>query len=636
MSFSEYTVLVRFWFSSHNIHIPREGDGRVTNSLMEMLEQSVQQYAERPALWDPLPGGGYEEISYYAFWKRIQNVACRLNQLEVHAGDKVGLLALSRSWWPIVDVAVMSLGAATVPIYPSLPPNQMAFIIRHSRMVGLFVQDMKQLNKLLQIPREAIPDLRFVGILDDSRDEALLSEAGKRFQLCYYSDWMTDGAPVWGENEWKGHWAAVDRSTMATIVFTSGTTGTPKGVVLTHGNLLANLEGIKEVVPLSPTDRSLSYLPLSHIFERTCGQFVPLAAGASIAYARDFNRIIEDFQEMPPTLLTTVPRLLEKIQEGILEKVRQQGTLTQKLFDWAVGVGTRARVERRQSPGIRLRIADRLVFSKIHHLFGGRLRAVIVGGAPLPRHVGAFFTAAGLSVAEGYGMTETSPVVSANRPESPVLGTAGVILSNVQVRIAEDGEVLVKGPSVMKGYFENDEATREAFTEDGWLRTGDIGRITSTGELQITDRKKNLIVLSTGKKVTPAPIEGDILRRPAIDQVVLIGQGRKYVSAIVVPNEDVVREWFREQNRAIPPRQFWSREPWLVERLLREVQDATRDYARFEQPKKVIVADEPFTIDNGLLTPTLKARSKAVEERYQSAIEAMYAADEATSASNPA
>jgi long-chain acyl-CoA synthetase len=460
----------------------------------------------------------------------------------------------------------------------------------------------------LQIPRDTIPDLRFVGILDDSRDEALLSEAGKRFQLCYYRDWMTDGAPVWGENEWKSHWAGVDRSTMATIVFTSGTTGTPKGVVLTHGNLLANLEGIREVVRLDPTDRSLSYLPLSHIFERTCGQFVPLAAGASIAYARDFNRIIEDFQEMPPTLLTTVPRLLEKIQEGILEKVRQQGTLTQKLFDWAVGVGTRARVEQRQAGGIRLRIADRLVFSKIHHLFGGRLRAVIVGGAPLPRHVGAFFTAAGLSVAEGYGMTETSPVVSANRPEAPVLGTAGVILRNVQVRIAEDG----------------------------WLRTGDIGRITPTGELQITDRKKNLIVLSTGKKVTPAPIEGDILRRPAIDQVVLIGQGRKYVSAIVVPNEDVVRQWYREQNRAVPPRQLWSREPWLFERLLREVQDATRDYARFEQPKKVIVADEPFTIDNGLLTPTLKARSKAVEERYLAAIDAMYAGDEATSASNPA
>jgi long-chain acyl-CoA synthetase len=611
-----------------------EGDGEVAHNILEMLETSVNAFKDRPAVWDPQADGTFIAMSYAQLWEDIRRVSGKLREEGVQYDSKVGLLALSRSWWPIVDVAVMSLGAVTVPIYPSLPSNQMEFIIRHSDMEGLVLQDMKQLKKVLDIPATSIPGLRFLVVLDESRDPQLLHAARKRFQVYFYEDWIRARHTL-SEEEWKGFWAGLTRDDVATIVFTSGTTGVPKGVVLTHGNILANIEGIREIVRLYPTDRSLSYLPLSHIFERTCGQFVPFAAGASIAYARNFQQILDDFRVIPPTIFTTVPRLLEKIQEGVYEKVQQSGKVTQRLFQWAVDLGTKVRVEKSARAGARLALADRLVFHKIQALFGGQLRAVIVGGAPLPRYVGRFFTAVGMSVAEGYGMTETSPVVAANRPEAPVLGTAGRILHNVQVRIADDGEVLVKGPSIMRGYYHNEEATREAFTEDGWLRTGDIGRVTPTGELQITDRKKNLIVLSTGKKVTPAPIEGDILKRPVVDQVVLIGQGRKYISAIVVPNEPLVADWYRRRGKDVPPRSEWHKDVALVNFLLREVEEATREYAKFEQPKKILIAREPFTVDNGLMTPTLKARAKAVVEAYQAEIDALYEESRA-SASSPA
>ncbi len=588
-----------------------------------MLECSVQSFHARPAVWDPLPNGAYTPITYSQLWERIRRVAGQLAAAGVTAKDHVGLLAPSRSWWPIVDFGILSLGAVTVPIYPSLPSNQMAFIIAHSDMCGLVVWDMKQLEKILAIPASAIPRLRFLVLLDDARDAALLDQAAERFEIHFYSEWIEQDAPL-PEAAWRTGWQKLTREDMATIVFTSGTTGDPKGVILTHGNILANIEGIRKVIRIDETDQSLSYLPLSHVLERTAGQFVPLSVGASIAYARDFQQILADFQRMPPTVFVTVPRLLEKVLEGAEAKAREMGHAGERMFRWAVDLGARVRVEKTKSAGALLSIADKLVFQKIHQLFGGRLKRIIVGGAPLPKHVGQFFSAAGIPVVEGYGMTETSPVIAVNRPESPVLGTVGPVLGNVEARIAEDGEIQVKGPSITPGYYKNEAATRELFTSDGWLCTGDIGCFTETGELRITDRKKNVIVLSTGKNVTPAPIEGDILKRSVIDQVVLVGHGRKFVSAVVVPNEAVVAEWYRKRGRQVPPRASWARDAELAAFLLAEVQVAVKDYAAFEQPKKIVVAAEPFTVDNGLLTPTLKARAKAVAAAYAEQIDALY------------
>lgn len=593
-------------------------------NLLEMLEQSVEQFGQRPALWDPDGQGGYAERTYRQLWNDIQKVAQHLALAGVVAGDRVGLLATNRAWWPICDFAVMSLSACTVPVYPSLPSNQIEFIAQHAGMKGFIVQNQNQLNKILEIPNAALPDLQFIVILDGTVEASSAHEAGKRYTVYEYDEWL-GAVPKLDEVAWKSHWTFLIHSDLATIVYTSGTTGQPKGVALTHGNLLANIIGIDPVVKLIPTDRSLSYLPLSHIFERMCGQFYPLHVGSSIAYSRGFAQIVEDFQRMPPTILTTVPRLLEKIQETVFQQVETGAKWRRRVFQKAVALGTRARVEKQPVAKWKLGMYDRLVFLKIRQALGGQLRAVVVGGAPMPNYVGEFFTAAGLAVAEGYGMTETAPVVSANPPEAPHLGTAGRLLPNISLRIADDGELLVKGPSVMNGYFRNEEATREAFTEDGWFRTGDIGVLTDDGYLQITDRKKNLLVLSTGKKVTPAPIEGEILKNLFIDQVLLIGQSRKYVSAIVVPNETAIVDTWAKLGKSIPPRANWKDDNELTSFLFQQVADSTRALAKFEQPKKLLIVDEAFTVDNELLTPTLKIRGKNVLAAYAQQIEQMYA-----------
>jgi long-chain acyl-CoA synthetase len=598
------------------------------NNLLEMLEQSVQKFGDRPATYDPGTDATYHMRTYRQLWQDVQTIAHQLSAAGLTAGDRVGLLANSRSWWPICDLAVMSLAACTVPVYPSLPSNQIEFIVQHAGMKGLILQDENQLHKILDIPASEIPELKFLVLLEGTLDESVQMQARERFTLYDYKAWQSAGQTQMDTDVdveiWKSHWKPLQANDLATIVYTSGTTGQPKGVRLSHGNLLANVLGIHEVVRLLPTDRSLSYLPLSHIFERTCGMFYPLYVGSSVAYSRGFAQIVEDFQQIPPTVLTTVPRLLEKVQETVFHQVENGPRWRQRVFRNAVGVGTKARLEKQPIASWKLGLADRLVFRKIRQALGGQLRAVIVGGAPMPNYIGEFFTAAGLNVAEGYGMTETAPVVSANPPDAPRLGTAGKVLPNLGVRIADDGEVLVRGPSVMSGYYRNDAATEEAFTGDGWLHTGDIGSLTDDGYLKITDRKKNLLVLSTGKKVTPAPIEGEILKNPFVDQVLMIGQSRKYVSIIVVPNEQAVQDRWMKTGKAIPPRSAWSRDADMMSFLMHQVQDCTSDLAKFEQPKKLLIADEAFTVENELLTPSLKVRGKNVLGVYASQIEQMY------------
>ncbi|MCL6598306.1 MAG: long-chain fatty acid--CoA ligase [Alicyclobacillus macrosporangiidus] len=589
-------------------------------NLLEMLYTSVERYGARTALWDPLEDGSYATWTYEQLWRDIHRVASRLAECGVGRGDFVGLIATTRAWWPIADFAIMSLGAHTVPVYPSVPSNQVQFILAHAGVRAVFVENAEQLEKVVA-EQAHLPALEFVVVLDEVADGPL-ERARALWPVYQLRDWLRGRAGL-TDTEWEARWRALPPEHVATIVYTSGTTGFPKGVQLTHGNLVANVEGIRHVVRLRPEDRSLSYLPLSHIFERTAGQFVPLQAGASIAYSRGMKYITEEFVRMPPTVFTTVPRLLEKVYEAVQARIQAARGVRRRMMERALALGTAARVEGRPVPAWELALYDRLVLRKVRQALGGRIRAVIVGGAPMPLYVGRFFTAIGVPVAEGYGMTETSPVVSANFPEQPRLGTAGKVLPNLEVRIAEDGEVLVRGPSVTPGYLHNEEATREAIDADGWLHTGDIGELSEDGYLRITDRKKNLLVLSTGKKVTPAPIEGAIVQNPYIDQALLIGAGYKYVSVIVVPNEEAVGRWLAERGRHLPRAQ-WSDDAGLADFLLAQVTQATAGFARFEQPKKVLVAREPFTLENELLTPTLKIRARNVLALYAKEIEALY------------
>ncbi|MCL6517137.1 long-chain fatty acid--CoA ligase [Alicyclobacillus sp.] len=589
-------------------------------NLVGMLALTVERHTERPALWDPQPDGSYRTWTYAQLWRDIRRVASHLLERGIGAGDFVGLIATTRAWWPIADFAIMSLGAHTVPVYPSVPSNQVQYILAHAGTRAVFVENAEQLEKVVA-EQANLPKLEFVVVLDEIADTAL-ERARAHWPVYRFRDWLARDAGL-DAPAWEGRWRDLTPNHLATVVYTSGTTGNPKGVCLTHGNLVANVEGIRHVVRLNPEDRSLSYLPLSHIFERTAGQFVPFQAGSSIAYSRGMRYITEDFQKMPPTVFTTVPRLLEKVYDAVQAQLHAAAGMKRRMMERALELGMAARVEGQPVSRAELAMYDRLVLSRVRRAMGGRLRAVIVGGAPMPLYVGRFFTALGIPVAEGYGMTETSPVVCANFPENPRLGTAGKVLPNLEVRIADDGEVLVRGPSVTPGYLHNEEATREAIDEDGWLHTGDIGELSEDGYLRITDRKKNLIVLSTGKKVVPAAVEGAILQNPFIDQALLIGAGRKFVSVIVVPNEEAVGRWFSEQGRAVP-RERWHEDPALADFLLGQVLAATKDFARFEQPKKLLVAREPFTVENDLMTPTLKVRARQVLERYREEIEALY------------
>lgn len=598
-------------------------------NLVMMLRDVVRDFDDKEALLDPNESGGYDTWTYRRMWEDIQSIALHLAEAGVGNGDRVGLLAESRAWWPLCDFSILSLGACTVPIYPSVPPQQIEHIVRDSGMTGIFIQDIAQLQKLLQIPKDEIPHLTFIVILDTNDlnlHPETLSEAEAIYRVYQLPQWtrMISRRSSAAIEAWQEAWMQQNEDHLATIVYTSGTTGLPKGVRLTHGNLLSNVMGIREVFDLRSTDRSLSYLPLSHIFERTAGQFVMLSTGATIAYSRGFAHITEDFLKVPPTVFTTVPRLLEKVQEIAFKKVGNAPNWQKKLFNRAVAAGMKARVKGEHVPLWKLKLYDKLVFTQITSALGGRLRAVISGGAPLPKYVGEFFTAAGVPVCEGYGMTETSPVVCVNPPDAVRLGTAGKILPNVEVKIAEDGEILVKGPSITSGYFNNDEATEALFTEDGWLHTGDVGEVTDEGYLRITDRKKNLIVLSTGKKVTPAPIEGSILRSQFIDQTLLVGQAYKFVSLIVVPNDEEIRSWFKGQGQTPPAREQWASNSTINELLMNEVRLATEGFAEFERPKKLLIVDEPFTVENGCLTPTLKVKAKVVLDMYEKEIEEIY------------
>ncbi len=590
-------------------------------TLPGMIVDCAHRFSNHIALIDPIRENEFTSITYQELWTNILKITNQLMSRKVVSGDRIGLLANGRSWWPTCDFSIMAAGAWTVPIYSSLPANQVQYIIRHSGMRGIFVENKVQLAKVLESDESLLPELEFIVLL-----EAMLSgeEMPKSpWQLYSYYDWLGTVIDVNVESAVLDRISRIHSTDVASIVYTSGTTGFPKGVLLTHDNFLSNVESIRGAIELSSFDKTLSYLPLSHIFERTAGQFFTLRQGGTISYSRGFAYIQEDLKQIKPTIMTSVPRLLEKIYEHIHLEVSHFGSIKKFLFQMAFDEGTKVRVKKEKRASLILYLYDKFLFGKIKDVFGSELRNIVVGGAPLPPQVGSFFTAAGVQVLEGYGMTETSPVVAVNRPMSVQFGTVGLTVENVEISIAKDGELLVKGPNVSQGYYKDEEATKELLSDDGWLHTGDIAEITDTGYLKITDRKKNLIILSTGKKVAPAPIESDILDSPLIDQVLVIGQNKKYVSAIVVPTTESLREWLEESGGTFASSRNFGSE-LIYQKLMGEVIERTKTYALFERPKKLIIAKEPFTTQNGLLTPTLKVRAKAVIAAYQTEIDALY------------
>ena len=592
-------------------------------NLAEMFYKTCEKSPQQTGMMFK-KDGAYQPIKREEMRATVEKIAAGLASLGVQKEDKVILLSENRVEWSFCDYAILSNGAISVPVYPTLLPKHIQYIINDSDAKVVIVSNAEQYDKIKEI-RKDIPKVETVVVIESEgvpADEALtldgLKQKGEQF-LQQNSDYITKSV------------ASLTRDDMATIIYTSGTTGEPKGVMLTHGNFLSNIEGGIKALPVGESDIFLSFLPLSHVFERMVGHFLATHVSAAVAYAESVETVPQNLQEVRPTLMASVPRLFEKIYARVVESVEEGSGLKKKLFYWAIGVGREVTAyKQKQQPlpgGLKFKygIASKLVFSKLQERVGGRIRFFVSGGAPLSKEIGEFFTAAGLLILEGYGLTETSPVITVNRLNKFKFGSVGIPLHNVEVKIAEDGEILTRGPHVMKGYYKKEAETREAIDEDGWFHTGDIGIFDEEGFLVITDRKKNIIVTAGGKNVAPQKIENLLITSRYIEQALVIGDKRKFCSALIVPSFETLEKYAAEQGISFRSHKELCQNSKVIELIQKEVEAVNKDLASYESIKKFILVDQPFTIESGELTPSLKVKRKIVEKNYQEQIDALYA-----------
>jgi long-chain acyl-CoA synthetase len=573
-------------------------------------------------------GGSYHSRSYRELAREVRDFSLGLAALKIRAGDRVAILSGNRPEWAIADLATLSVGGVTTPLYITLPSSQVQYILTDAEAVAIIVEDEKQWRKI-EAAREALPALRHVIMIEPRPAEA--AAAG----VLAFDDVMGMGqATGASEAAFEARWHAVQPDDLASLIYTSGTTGEPKGAMLTHFNFMSNALCVAEVIDVRPDDLFLSFLPLSHVFERLAGHYFPLSVGAAIAYAESVFTVQNNMVEVRPTVMTSVPRLYESMQSRILDTVAKAPPLRQKLFHWALGVGRTAAACRREHRAIgpllvlQLALAERLVFEKIRERTGGRIRYFVSGGAPLPPATAEFFQAVGLNVIEGYGLTETSPVISFNPPGGVRPGTVGKAIPGVEVKIAPDGEILTRGPHVMRGYYNKPDATREAIDPDGWFHTGDIGELSADGYLRITDRKKDIIVLANGKNVAPQPIEAALKASPYIEEIVLIGDKQPTITAVVVPAYDRLKAFAREHGLPDKPEAL-AQDPEVRKLLKKEIDRLSGHLADFERIKRFALLERGFSIEGGELTPTLKVKRRVIAEKYADVIGGMQRGAEA-------
>ena len=586
-------------------------------TLISMFEGAVEQYGNRPALAHKPRGGTYQDISYTEFGASVDAFSKGLNALGVQKDDRVAILSENRPEWAISDFGILKIGAVNVPMFSTLTAAQVGYILKDSGAKIICVSTEKQLEKVASI-RDEVPTLEQVIIFDAIEGET--PEGVLQF------DAVCELAGEAVEND--SH-----EDDVATIIYTSGTTGNPKGVMLTHANFIFNFQACKSLIEVRETDVLLSFLPLSHVFERLGGHYVPLFSGAKVAYAESTFTVAQNMKDVAPTVMLSVPRLYETMHERILRAVQEGSPLKQKIFHWGVSVGSAvsSAIQQGKKPsavlGLQQGIADKLVFAKLKAATGGRLRFFVSGGAALPQSIAEFFHAAGILILEGYGLTETSPVISMNHPEKWRFGTVGVPVPGVEVQIAEDGEILTRGPHVMKGYFNNETATAEVIDAEGWFYTGDIGVIDADGFVKITDRKQNIIVLSNGKNVAPQPIESELVRSPFISQIMVIGSERKNLAALIVPNLDALKVWAAENGVDTDDVSALLETREVQQHVQGEIRDRLTDFADFEQVRRFTLLEKEFSQEADEMTPTLKLKRNVIMERYSDAIAGMYPED---------
>jgi long-chain acyl-CoA synthetase len=566
--------------------------------------------------------GQWVRVSSDEFVRRVRHIALGLADLGIQPGDRVGLISENRPEWSIADLAVLSAGAVVVPLYTTQAPDQIRFILEDSGARALLISG----GRILKHAREGfdgLDNLKHLVIFDPKSvagvagGVALETIEGRGAEIDRQDTHAFDRLLERGRPE-----------DLATIIYTSGTTGEPKGVMLTHDNFIANVRSITTGLPISPTDVSLSVLPLSHIFERTVF-YVFAYVGVAVHYAASFDQVGEFLREVRPTIMTAVPRLFEKVYHRIIKKGTSAGGAKAKIFEWSLAVGQRvAELEdKRKRVPVSLRakhaVADRLVFTKWREGIGGRLRYFVSGGAPLSPTLSYSFLGAGIKILQGYGMTETC-IVCANRPEDNCVGSIGKPFKGIEVEVAEDGEILVRGPNVMRGYYGHPEATL-AVMQDEWFATGDVGHIDDAGHIFITDRKKDLFKLSNGKYIAPQQLESLLKQSEFVNQVVVVGSSRKYPAALIVPDWEALKSSLRDAGQTLAAtNEEIAKQPAAVKMVQQDVTKITAHLADYERVRRVALLPNEFSIDNGEMTPTLKVKRNVIDERYADLIEQLY------------
>lgn len=589
----------------------------MAETLPALFLQQASRYADRPLFWRKL-AGRYQSISWRDAAAAVDAFAAFLLDRGILPGDRVLIFSENRPEWGIADLAIQSVGAWSVPLYPTLTPADLAVIGRDSRPAAAVVSTDDHAARLAA--SGTVPGT--VVVMEPG------AGAGLRWTAALEQGKASLAART---AELRARRAALRPDATATLIYTSGTTGEPKGVMLSHRNFLSNVDAALQVIRVSETDRHLSFLPLCHVFERTAGWYLMVSAGAEIAFAETMDTVGDNMREIRPTVMLGVPRFFEKLYARVQEGLRAVPAGKRRLVAWAQRVGAAraaALTQGRPVPfGVATQhaLADRLVFHKLRGRLGGRLRFFISGSAPLSREIAEFFFSLGVVILEGYGLTETSPVIAVNRPPVPVFGTVGPPLPGLEVRIApEDGEILTRGPHVMQGYYQKPAETAAMIVE-GWLHTGDIGHLDAAGCLIITDRKKDLIKTSGGKFVAPQKLEGRFITDPAIAQAFVFGDKRPYCVALIVPNAAALALLAEREGLAgLPPAEL-VQHPHIHAAYWAIVQEKQRDLAKFEQVKKIAVLSQEFTQAGGELTPTLKAKRQVIAQRQAAVLERLYA-----------
>ncbi|HEY6394248.1 MAG TPA: long-chain fatty acid--CoA ligase, partial [Candidatus Binataceae bacterium] len=585
-------------------------------TLAQAFEQQAQKYGARVFLKDKRDKAWHDHS-----WNSISAAAGRLRagliKLGVKPGDRIAILSDNSPQWVIVDQAVLGLGAIVVPLYTTSGVEETRHVISDSRAKIVAANGAELLKKVLDLSAS----IREVACLIALHPGAEPQAASNGTPPVMTLDSVSPEAPA----------AAIEgsREDLATFIYTSGTTGPSKGVMLSHGNILSNCADALAALDLNETDMTLSFLPVAHSFERTAGYYTVMMGGGTIAYAEGLGQIAANLLEIHPTIVLTVPRLLEVIYSRVMRTIETAPALRRFLFNQAVAVGKSAAEYRTQGEpvpaelAIAMAIFRRLVFARIRALFGGRLRYLISGGAPLPKEIFRFLAAAEVPIVEGYGLTEAAPIVSVNLHGKTRIGTVGRALARVQVETAPDGELLVRGPNVMKGYYGREAETREAIDSDGWLHTGDMASIDPEGYITITDRKKEIIVLSGGKNISPANLEMKLTADSYVAQACVIGDGRKHLVAILVPDFEYLADFLQQNQMAGKPPEEIVRSPALRELFHKKIREFNKPLSDVEAITAFTLIGQPFSQENGELTPTLKLRRKVVQEHYREQIETM-------------